>query len=95
MSFWEVADYLDKLIDTSDPDLDHPNLLHAFQTAEGARKAHPDKPWLHLTGLIHDLGKVMGMPPYNQPQWSTVGDTFIVGCTPADSIVYKQVYFSL
>ena len=22
MTFWEVADYLDKLIDTSDPDLD-------------------------------------------------------------------------
>lgn len=34
---------LDGLIDESDPDVDFPNSFHAFQTAEGIRKAHPDK----------------------------------------------------
>lgn len=30
-------------VDSSDPDLDLPNLLHMLQTAEGIRKAgHPD-----------------------------------------------------
>lgn len=34
---------LDALVDESDPDVDFPNSFHAFQTAEGIRKAHPDK----------------------------------------------------
>lgn len=34
---------LDDLVDESDPDVDFPNSFHAFQTAEGIRKAHPDK----------------------------------------------------
>ena len=34
---------LDGLVDESDPDVDFPNSFHAFQTAEGIRKAHPDK----------------------------------------------------
>lgn len=34
---------LDELVDESDPDVDFPNSFHAFQTAEGIRKAHPDK----------------------------------------------------
>ena len=45
-------------MDESDPDVDVPNSVHAFQTAERLRESHPDKDWLHLTGLIHDLGKV-------------------------------------
>lgn len=92
-----IMDMVDKLADfkdESDPDCDFANKFHAFQAAEGARKAHPDKDWLHLTGLIHDLGKVMGMPPYNQPQWSCVGDTFPVGCRPAKSIVYRENSFN-
>ncbi len=35
-----------------------PNSVHCFQTAERIREAHPDKEWFHLTGLIHDIGKV-------------------------------------
>ncbi|KAG7160838.1 Inositol oxygenase-like [Homarus americanus] len=50
---------LNNLIDKSDPDVDIPNIVHAFQTAERIRQAHP-KNWFHLTGLIHDLGKVRG-----------------------------------
>lgn len=34
---------LDGLVDESDPDVDFPNSFHAFQTAEGIRKAHLDK----------------------------------------------------
>lgn len=39
----EAVDLLDDLVDESDPDVDFPNSFHAFQTAEGIRKAHPDK----------------------------------------------------
>ena len=46
--------------------VDVPNSVHAFQTAERIRAAHPDKPWFHLTGLIHDLGKVMAV--WGEPQ---------------------------
>ena len=57
-----ILDALEKLniiVDESDPDVDVPNSVHAYQTAERIRQAHPDKPWLQLTGLIHDLGKLM------------------------------------
>lgn len=49
---------LNNLIDESDPDMNLPNMVHAFQTAERIRKEHPNEDWFHLTGLIHDLGKV-------------------------------------
>lgn len=39
----EAVGMLDELVDESDPDVDFPNSFHAFQTAEGIRKAHPDK----------------------------------------------------
>ncbi|XP_033212643.1 inositol oxygenase [Belonocnema kinseyi] len=82
---------LNDLYDESDPDTDMPNIVHAFQTAEKAREAHPDLDWFHLVGLIHDLGKVMAF--YGEPQWSTVGDTFPVGCAWGDSIVYREKSF--
>ena len=47
------------MVDESDPDIDLPNSVHAFQTAERIRAEHPDKEWFQLTGLIHDLGKVI------------------------------------
>ena len=43
MTVLEAVDMLDELVDESDPDVDFPNSYHAFQTAEGIRKAHPDK----------------------------------------------------
>jgi len=49
---------LNDLVDESDPDTNLPNIIHAFQTAESIREKHPDQDWFHLTGLIHDLGKV-------------------------------------
>ncbi|KAG5319223.1 MIOX oxygenase, partial [Pseudoatta argentina] len=82
---------LNDLVDESDPDTSLPNIVHAFQTAESIREKHPDKGWFHLTGLIHDLGKVMAF--YGEPQWAVVGDTFPVGCDWSDSIVYRTTSF--
>ncbi|XP_077373129.1 inositol oxygenase isoform X2 [Festucalex cinctus] len=82
---------LDQLVDESDPDVDFPNSFHAFQTAEGVRKEHPDKDWFQLVGLIHDVGKVMAL--WGEPQWAVVGDTFPVGCAFQDSIVFRDSTF--
>ncbi|KAG8226922.1 hypothetical protein J437_LFUL005679 [Ladona fulva] len=87
----DVLKRLDNLVDESDPDVDVPNIIHAFQTAERIRLEHPDKEWFQLTGLIHDIGKVMAF--YNEPQWAVVGDTFPMGCSWADSIVYRESSF--
>merc|ERR1719392_66986 len=87
----EALDMLNELVDESDPDLDLPNIVHAFQTAERIREEHPDKDWYHLVGLIHDLGKIMAF--YGEPQWAVVGDTFPVGCKFAPSIVYGEDSF--
>ena len=81
MSIWECIELLNEFIDDSDPDLDMPQIEHLLQTAEAIRKDYPDEDWLHLTGLIHDLGKVLLHPSFGElPQWAVVGDTFPVGC---------------
>jgi inositol oxygenase len=82
---------LNNLVDESDPDIDLPNIIHAFQSAERARADHPELDWLHLTALIHDLGKVMAF--YGEPQWACVGDTFPVGCEWSKNIVYRDDSF--
>ena len=58
MGLMDAIMLLDDLVDASDPDTDLPNSVHAFQTAELIREKHPDKDWLQLAGLIHDVGKV-------------------------------------
>lgn len=55
----DALEKLNNLVDESDPDNSIPNIVHAFQTAERIRLEHPDDDWFHLTGLIHDLGKVL------------------------------------
>lgn len=91
MTIMEALEKLNALVDESDPDVDLPNIIHAFQTAEKIRTAHPNLDWFHLTGLIHDLGKVMAL--YGEPQWVVVGDTYPLGCSVADSVVYKATTF--
>ena len=49
---------------------------------------HPD--WFVLTGLVHDLGKVLCS--FGEPQWAVVGDTFPVGCAFSDRIVYPELF---
>uniref|UniRef100_A0A8B9D0J7 Inositol oxygenase n=1 Tax=Anser brachyrhynchus TaxID=132585 RepID=A0A8B9D0J7_9AVES len=68
MSVMEALELLDQLVDESDPDVDFPNSFHAYQTAEGIRRAHPDKDWFHLVGLLHDMGKVLAL--FGEPQVS-------------------------
>src|SRR5262249_25946016 len=58
MGVWEALESLRERVDDSDPDTDLPQIEHALQTAEAIRRdGHPR--WLILTGLIHDLGKVL------------------------------------
>jgi len=93
LSVWETIKLLDSVKDESDPDLDLPQIVHAFQTAENLRKRYPDKDWLHLVGLIHDLGKVLILPEFGGlSQWSVVGDTFPVGCKFSDEILYYSFF---
>ena len=89
MRVWEALDYLNSLVDDSDPDVDFTQIEHALQTAEAIRRA--DQPrWFIATGLIHDLGKILCL--YGEPQWAVVGDTFPVGCPHDQSIVYYEFF---
>jgi len=95
MSIWEAAEMLDQLIDESDPDTESAQIVHLLQTAEAIRKEFPGEEydWFHLTGFIHDLGKVLAHPKmYNEPQWAVVGDTFPVGCEFAETNVFHQFF---
>tara|TARA_B100001094_G_scaffold317971_1_gene360996 strand:- start:751 stop:1518 length:768 start_codon:yes stop_codon:yes gene_type:complete len=86
MTIKEALLKMDSFIDPSDPDLDVENSIHAYQTAERIRKKYPDDKELQIIGLIHDLGKVLF--DLNEPNWSIVGDTYVVGCKFPESIVY-------
>ena len=89
MKIWEALDYLNTLVDDSDPDTDLSQIEHNLQTAEAIRKdGHPR--WMVLTGLIHDLGKVLCL--YGEPQWAVVGDTFPVGCAYSDKVVFPEFF---
>ena len=89
MSVWEAMEYLNTLVDDSDPDTDLTQIEHLVQTAEAIRRdGHPR--WMVLTGLIHDLGKILCL--WGEPQWAVVGDTFPVGCAWSDKIVYGEYF---
>jgi inositol oxygenase len=92
MTVWEAFQFLDQIVDDSDPDTNMTQLAHGLQTAEAARKAFPDEDWFHLTALLHDLGKVLAAPCYGLPQWAVVGDTFPVGCAFSESNVFPQFF---
>jgi inositol oxygenase len=69
-----------------------------LQTAEGIRSAgKPD--WMQLVGLSHDMGKIQylwGRPEDGQEgtatgdQWALGGDTWVVGCTIPDTVVFPE-----
>jgi inositol oxygenase len=89
MRVWEACDFLNTLVDDSDPDTDLDQLQHLLQTSETIRAdGHPD--WFVLTGFLHDLGKVLCL--FGEPQWAVVGDTFPVGCKHSDKIVYPEFF---
>lgn len=89
MPVWGAMEYLNTLVDDSDPDIELDQLQHLLQTAEAIRAdGHPD--WFVLTGFIHDMGKVLCL--FGEPQWAVVGDTFPVGCAHSDKIVYPEFF---
>jgi inositol oxygenase len=88
-SIWEAAEYLNTLVDDSDPDTDLSQIEHLLQTSEAIRRdGHPR--WFVLAGFVHDLGKVLCL--YGEPQWAVVGDTFPVGCAWSDQIVFPEYF---
>ena len=89
MPIWDAFDFLNQLVDDSDPDTDLDQMQHLLQTSEAIRNdGHPD--WMVLVGLIHDMGKVLCL--FGEPQWAVVGDTFPVGCAYSDKIVYSEFF---
>jgi inositol oxygenase len=89
MGIWEAMEFLNTLVDDSDPDTELTQIEHLMQTAESIRAdGHPR--WFILTGLIHDLGKILCL--WGEPQWAVVGDTFPVGCRYSDRIVFHEFF---
>lgn len=89
MGIWEAMEFLNTLVDDSDPDTDLSQIEHLMQTAEAIRRdGHPR--WFILTGLIHDLGKILCL--FGEPQWAVVGDTFPVGCAYSDRVVFSEFF---
>ncbi len=89
MGMWEALDYLNTLVDDSDPDTDLSQIEHLLQTSEAMRQDGQPR-WMVLAGLTHDLGKVLCL--YGEPQWAVVGDTFPVGCAWSSEIVFPEFF---
>jgi inositol oxygenase len=89
MGIWAALEFLNTLVDDSDPDTALPQIEHCLQTSEAIRgDGHPR--WFVLTGLIHDLGKILCL--FGEPQWAVVGDTFPVGCAFSPRIVFPEFF---
>ena len=89
MGVWEAMEYLNQLVDDSDPDTDLSQLQHLLQTAEAMRRDGQPR-WMILTGLIHDLGKILCL--WGEPQWAVVGDTFATGCAFSPKNVFPDFF---
>lgn len=89
MTVWQAIEKLNELVDDSDPDTSLSQIQHLLQTAEAMRRdGKPD--WMQLTGLLHDLGKLLCF--FGAEQWSVVGDTFVVGARFSDKNVYPVTF---
>ena len=89
MGVWEACEYLNELVDDSDPDTEMSQIEHLLQTSEAIRAdGHPR--WFILAGLIHDLGKILCFN--EEPQWAVVGDTFPLGCQFSDKVVFPEFF---
>ncbi|GAW13067.1 hypothetical protein EKO27_g7893 [Xylaria grammica] len=86
MTIWQAMEKLNTLIDESDPDTSLSQIQHLLQSAEAIRKDGKPR-WMQLTGLIHDLGKLLFFYG-SEGQWDVVGDTFPVGCAFDERIIY-------
>lgn len=90
MTIWEAMEKLNTLIDESDPDTSLSQIEHLLQAAEAIRSDGKPR-WMQLTGLIHDLGKLLFFFDA-QGQWDVVGDTFPVGCAYSPKIIYPDTF---
>jgi len=89
MGIWAAMEFLNTLVDESDPDTELSQIQHLMQTSEAIRAdGHPR--WFVLTGLVHDLGKILCL--WDEPQWAVVGDTFPVGCAFSEKIVFSEFF---
>jgi inositol oxygenase len=89
MRVWDAFEFLDTLVDESDPDIELTQIEHALQTAESIRAASQPR-WFIVTGLVHDLGKLLCA--FGEPQWAVVGDSFPVGCRFSPRIVHHAFF---
>jgi inositol oxygenase len=89
MGIWEAMEFLNNLVDDSDPDTDATQIEHLLQTSESIRKdGHPR--WFIMAGMLHDLGKILCL--WGEPQWAVVGDTFPTGCAYSERCVYPEFF---
>lgn len=91
MTIWEAMEKLNTLIDESDPDTSLSQIEHLLQSAEAIRRDGKPR-WMQVTGLIHDLGKLLYFFDA-RGQWDVVGDTFPVGCAFDERIIYGRESF--
>lgn len=89
LGVWQACEKLDELVDDSDPDMELTQIEHLLQTAESIRRDGREE-WFILTGLVHDLGKLLCL--FGEPQWAVVGDTFPLGCQFSDKIVHSEFF---
>lgn len=92
MTIWEAMERLNTLIDESDPDTSLSQIEHLLQSAEAMRRDGKPR-WMQVTGLIHDLGKLLFFFGA-EGQWDVVGDTFPVGCRFNDDCVFGNKSFA-
>jgi len=86
----EAVNMVGEIIDDSDPDTDASQITHLLQTGESLKLMYPGEEydWLHLTGFLHDLGKILAHPKmHNLEQIYVVGDIHPVGCAFDPNIV--------
>lgn len=90
MTIWQAMEKLNTLVDDSDPDTELSQIQHLLQTAEAMRRDGKPR-WMQLTGLIHDLGKLLYF--YGaEGQWDVVGDTFPVGCAFSEKNILPSTF---
>ncbi|KAK4097566.1 DUF706-domain-containing protein [Parathielavia hyrcaniae] len=92
MMVWEAMEKLNTLVDDSDPDTELGQIQHLLQSAEAIRRDGKPR-WMQLTGLVHDLGKLMLFSDgCCDGQWDVVGDTFPVGCRFDERCIYPETF---
>jgi len=95
MTIWEAVELLNEVVDDSDPDTSEAQIVHLLQTGEAIRAKYPGEEydWFHLTGFIHDLGKILAHPKFaGDPQFCVVGDTFPVGLAYEKKVVFHDYF---